>query len=46
MAEVKIKELSKFYGSSPALVRQIQFAEVQSVALYDAEIWWRNKKKL
>ncbi len=44
MAGARIKELSKVYGLFPALLRQIQVAAVQSVALYDAEIWWKNKK--
>lgn len=37
--EAKIKKLSKTYRLSLALVRQIQIAERQSVALKDPEIW-------
>lgn len=44
MTEAKIKEVGKIYGLFPALIRQIQVKEVQSVALYDDEIWWRNQK--
>ncbi len=43
-AEFRIKQLSKTYGLSPGLVRRIQIAAVQSVALYGAELWWRNQK--
>lgn len=39
MTEAKIKRLSKIYRLSSALVKQIQVATVQSVALYDTEIW-------
>ena len=43
-AEGRIKGLSKTYGLSPALVRRIQIAAVQSVALYGAEIWCKTQK--
>ena len=43
-AESRIRGLSKIYGLSPALVRRIQIAAVQSVALYGAELWWKNQK--
>lgn len=39
IAEFKIKWLSKTYELLPAIVRQIQVAAVQLVALYGAEIW-------
>ncbi len=38
LAEAKIKKLSKIYGLSLALVRQIKVAKVQSVALYGTNI--------
>ena len=44
MAAAKINMLSKIYGIFPYLVRWIQVAEVPSVALCGAEIWWRNRK--
>lgn len=43
-AEARIKELSKTYGLCPGLVRKIQIAAVQSVALYGAELWWKGQK--
>ena len=43
-AEARIRGLSKTYGLSPALVRRIQIAAVQSIALYGAELWWKNQK--
>ena len=44
IAETRIKGLSKTYGLPPALVRRIQIAAVQSVALYGAELWWKSQK--
>ncbi len=44
IAESRINGLRKTYGLSPALVRRIQIAAVQSVALYGAELWWKNQK--
>ena len=43
-AEAQIKGLSKTYGLYPGLVRRIQVAAVQSVALYGAELWWKGQK--
>ena len=43
-AESRIKRLSKTFGLSSALIRRIQIAAVQSVALYAAELWWKNPK--
>ncbi len=37
--EIQIKHLSTTYGLVPGLVRQIQIAAVQSIALYRAELW-------
>lgn len=45
MVEVRIKKQSKIYRLTSALIRQIQIAAKQSVALYGDEIWWRNQKK-
>ena len=42
--EAQIRRLTKTYGLPPALVRRIQIAAVQSVALYGAELWWKNQK--
>lgn len=43
-AEFRIKGLSKTHGLRTALVRRIQIAAVQSVALYGAELWWKDQK--
>ena len=42
--EARIKGLSKACGLCPSLVRRIQIAVVQSVALYGAETWWKGQK--
>ncbi len=42
--EIQIKHLSATYGLAPGLVRRIQIAAIQSVALYGAEIWWKRQK--
>lgn len=44
IVESRIKSLSKTYGLCLALVQRIQIAVVQFVALYGAEIWWKNQK--
>ena len=36
--------MSGSYGLAPGLVRRIQTAAVQSIALYEAELWWRGQK--
>lgn len=43
-AEIQIKRLSGIYELAPGLVRRIQIAAVQSMALYGAELWWRGQK--
>ena len=43
-AEIQIKGLTRTYGLAPALVRRIQIAAVQSIALYGAELWWKQQK--
>ena len=43
-AEIQIKGLTQTYGLAPALIRRIQIAVVQSIALYGAELWWRGQK--
>ena len=43
-AEYRLKSISNTYGLSPGLVRRVQLAAVQSVALYGAELWWRGQK--
>ena len=43
-AEIQIKGLTRNYGLAPALIRRIQIAVVQSIALYGAELWWRGQK--
>ncbi len=39
IAKAKIKELSKIYEQFTTLLKQIQVAKIQSMALYIAEIW-------
>ena len=43
-AEIQIKGLTRTYGLAPELIRRIQIAVVQSIALYGAELWWRGQK--
>ena len=43
-AEARLKAVTNRKGLEPGLVRKIQVAAVQSVALYGAELWWRNQK--
>lgn len=43
-AEIQIKHLSATYGLASGLVRRIQIAAVQSIALYGAELWWKKQK--
>ena len=43
-AEIQIKSLTQTYGLAPALIRRIQIAAVQSIALYGAELWWKCQK--
>ena len=45
-AEIQIKGLTRSYGLAPGLVRRIQIAAVQSIALYGAELWWKGQKNL
>ena len=41
-AEARVRSLCQAQGLAPGLVRRIQVAAVQSVALYGAELWWRG----
>ena len=43
-AEFMIKQLSKTHDLYSELLRRIQIAAVQSVALYRAELWWKGQK--
>ena len=43
-AESRIKSLSSTQGLAPGLMRRIQIAAIQSVALYGAELWWKGQK--
>jgi ribonuclease HI len=43
-AEARLRSISSTYGLAPGLVRRIQIAAVQSVALYGAELWWKGQK--
>lgn len=43
-AEARVRTLCRQQGLSPGLVRRIQIAAVQAVALYGAELWWHGQK--
>lgn len=43
-AEARIRSLTRTYGFLPELVRKIQIAAVQAIALFGAEIWWHRQK--
>ena len=43
-AEIRVRSLCQAQGLAPGLVRRIQVAAVQSVALFGAELWWRGQK--
>jgi hypothetical protein len=43
-AEARIRSLCRTQGLAPGLVRRIQIAAVQAVALYGAELWWQGQK--
>ncbi|KAL2012391.1 hypothetical protein VTN00DRAFT_5109 [Thermoascus crustaceus] len=43
-AEGRLKTLCHRQGLPPGLVRRIQVAAVQAVALYGAELWWQGQK--
>ena len=42
--EIQIKQLSATYGLAPGLVRRIQIAAVQPIALYGVKLWWKRQK--
>ena len=43
-AEIQIKGLTRTYGMAPGLVRRVQLAVAQSIALYGVELWWKGQK--
>src|SRR5213078_1501995 len=43
-AKSRLRSISSTYGLSPGLVRRVQIAAIQSVALYGTEIWWQGQK--
>ena len=43
-AENRLKAISGTFGLASGLVRRVQIAAVQSVALYGAELWWKGQK--
>jgi hypothetical protein len=45
-AEARVRSLLGKFGLSPEIVRKIQFAAVQAVALYRAELWWDETKTI
>ncbi|KAL1978972.1 hypothetical protein VTN96DRAFT_7858 [Rasamsonia emersonii] len=44
MAEARVQSLCRQQGLPPGLVRKIQVAAVQAVALYGVELWWQGQK--
>ena len=44
-ASQRIKGLTGKFGLASGLVRKIQLAVVQSIALYGSEIWWKGQKQ-
>lgn len=42
--KARIKGLSKTYGMPFTLIRHVQIVAIQSVILYDAELWKKNQK--
>ena len=44
-AENRLRSISSTYGLAAGLVRRVQIAVVQSVALYGAELWWKGQKQ-
>ena len=42
--ENKLRAISSTFGLASGLVRRVQIAAIQSVALYGAELWWRGQK--
>lgn len=42
--ENKLKAISGTFGLASGLVRRVQIAAIQSVALYGAELWWKGQK--
>jgi hypothetical protein len=43
-AEAMVRSLCRTQGLAPGLVRRIQVAAVQAVALYGVELWWQGQK--
>ena len=43
-AENRVQRLCQSHGLATGLGRQVQTATVQSVALYEAELWWQGHK--
>ena len=43
-AEARIKGLTRAYRLFPGLVKKIQIAVVQAIALFGTKIWWRRQK--
>jgi ribonuclease HI len=43
-AEARVRALCRQKGLPPGLIRRIQKAAVQAVALYGAELWWQGQK--
>lgn len=43
-AEARLRSLVGKQGLAPGLVRKVQIAVVQAVAIYGAELWWKDQK--
>ena len=44
VAEIQIKGLTQTYGMVLGVVRKVQLAVVQSIALYGVKLWWKGQK--
>ena len=42
--ENKLKAISSSFELASGLVRRVQIAAIQSLALYGAELWWKEQK--
>ena len=44
-AEKRLRTISKPYKLASGLIKRVQTAAVQSIALYGAELWWKGQKQ-
>ncbi|POS87202.1 hypothetical protein EPUL_001602 [Erysiphe pulchra] len=43
-AEARLRSLVGKQGLAPGLIRKVQIAAVQAIAIYGAELWWKDQK--